>query len=770
MRIFSSLFIILMGFSCFCAQILFIREFLIQFYGNELIIGLILANWLFLEALGSFTFGLFGSKIKYPHILYAIIQLLAGISLPLNIIAVRSVKILFGIIPGEGTGIAFTFLSSFLIMSFSGFLLGGQFPLVCRLYADLRKKPLSTAVGTSYFLEAIGFGFAGVFITYGLIPNISTLQIAFIIGWLNIACSYLFFTLKIRPKLKILRIGIFCLLILAGIFVYSKPLKQLNENSLKWQWHNFNLVGSKNSVYGNVSVTKQHEQYVFYYDGLPFMTVPDPDIAFVNDLVNFPFLSAEKCSRIAVIGCGIGGVIDTILRFPVEKVSYAEMDPLVIRMAKDYATDLTIKELNDPRLEIHYIDGRLFLKQCNDNFDIILSNLPLPTTLFINRFYTKEFFEIVRERLTPQGILCLSIPGSLSYLSEEQSDINQCLLKTLRAVFPSVEVVPGSYNLFIASKSNTLALNPSSISVRLGKIRDKNAFLNESYFNYRLSPDYKNWFHTSLKKSRSYLNEDLKPIGVFYSLGLWNSLFSPEFQKIFRLLKQTKPNILLGLIVLFPIAIYCIFYILIRRKNNRDKIRPLIPAIILTSGFSGTSLNLIALLVLQTFYGYVYLHIGLLISAFMVGLALSGMLMTKKLKTIKKNLSTFLYIDLVFILFCFMFYPLIFFMQKLSADNIASGTFLIIFACVCALWGIFAGLEFPLANKIYLEQKNNGKNPGNILYAVDMLGAFCGAILVCLIIIPLAGIPSAILVIAFLKTSSFILLAASFFFSEHSYL
>jgi len=55
-----------MGLSCFSGQVLFIREFLVQFHGNELTIGLILANWLLLEAFGSFIFGL----IRNPNFFY----------------------------------------------------------------------------------------------------------------------------------------------------------------------------------------------------------------------------------------------------------------------------------------------------------------------------------------------------------------------------------------------------------------------------------------------------------------------------------------------------------------------------------------------------------------------------------------------------------------------------------------------------------------------------------------------------------------------------
>ena len=49
--------ILTMGFSGLVAVVLLLREFLIVFSGNEFSMGIILANWLILEAFGSFFLG-----------------------------------------------------------------------------------------------------------------------------------------------------------------------------------------------------------------------------------------------------------------------------------------------------------------------------------------------------------------------------------------------------------------------------------------------------------------------------------------------------------------------------------------------------------------------------------------------------------------------------------------------------------------------------------------------------------------------------------------
>ena len=49
--------LLIMGVSGIIAQIILLRELLISFHGNELTLGIILANWLILEAFGSFFIG-----------------------------------------------------------------------------------------------------------------------------------------------------------------------------------------------------------------------------------------------------------------------------------------------------------------------------------------------------------------------------------------------------------------------------------------------------------------------------------------------------------------------------------------------------------------------------------------------------------------------------------------------------------------------------------------------------------------------------------------
>jgi spermidine synthase len=65
-----------MGLSGIVAQILFLRELLVSFLGNELTLGIILANWLLLEAIGSFSIGRSVKRIEKKLEVYVSLQLI----------------------------------------------------------------------------------------------------------------------------------------------------------------------------------------------------------------------------------------------------------------------------------------------------------------------------------------------------------------------------------------------------------------------------------------------------------------------------------------------------------------------------------------------------------------------------------------------------------------------------------------------------------------------------------------------------------------------
>ena len=181
-----------------------------------------------------------------------------------------------------------------------------------------------------------------------------------------------------------------------------------------------------------------------------------------------------------------------------------------------------------------------------------------------------------------------------------------------------------------------------------------------------------------------------------------------------------------------------------------------VPFCIATTGFAGMLFNLILLFAFQTLYGYVFYWIGILISALMVGVVVGGQITTSILGRIKRDLIFLLGIEMSIIIFS-MALPLIF-SEALSQQYMP-----IIFLFLSFLSGFLIGLQFPIANKIYLSMKGEPEfsSTAGLLYGADLMGGWLGGIFGGVLLLPVLGLLETCIVVLIFKLCSFIILIGS---------
>ncbi len=765
--------LLLMGFTGTLAQVIMIRELLVTFYGNELSIGIILGNWLILEAAGSFFLGRIANKPERSVDAYVALQFAIAIFLPLAVYGARVAKTMLGIPVGEMVGLFPVFYSSLLLLAPLSLADGAKFTIGCRIYSNLTKET-AHSIARVYIYEAIGAVIGGVLLAFLIIPHFHSIEVALGVGGLNLISAILLITLfkkSFLPKLRanhrfgvsflsrsayFLLVGII-LLASTGYVLFSPKADEIHNLSTHTQWQGYDLQYYQNSNYGNIAVTKRGEEFTFYSDGIPIATAPHPDEAFVEELAHLPMLFHYSPRKVLIVGGGIGGLINEVVKHPVEKVDYAELDPLIIEAAHSFATPLTEFELSNPRVAVHYLDGRLFMSRSQECYDVIIINLPSPSTLQLNRFYTKEFFEMAEVALNRDGILAVTCPGSLSYMGEELANLNACVYRTLHDIFPYVRAIPGETNLFLASPSTGISTVQDALLVqRLQDRALKTRLLTDFHIRYKLDKARANWLLNSLDQvPEGRINQDLSPSGLFYDISLWSALVSHRFEGVFKLMG--KANLWVFLI---PLAIFMVAFFAVRRRIPKLGAAS-VAVTIVTTGFAGMAFDMVLILAFQSLYGYVYQMIALLTAVFMVGLAIGSTMMTRIMSRVTNNRSLLIKLESLILAYSILVPVILVVFHSHLGEPVIFALVQAVILFLSLVSGVLVGSEFPLANKIYLKGRGRvGKVAGG-LYACDLLGAWVGALAVSIWLIPVLGIVNTCILIACLKVVSLVLVVTS---------
>ena len=721
--------ILILGGSGIISQIILLRELIITFSGNELSIAIILANWVILEAFGSYLFGRLTER-RRPEGTFFILTLFFSVSLPLVLYLARIIKSVISPIPGVGLDLFSIFLTTLVILIPISLIHGGLFATVCKLYSDW-KRIKGSAAGRVYYIETGGTIIGGLITSFLLIPIFPSIVIGLLVAIINLVVLFFLFP---RHRLLTFVVGFFL------PYLFS-----LNQASIRKRFFDQEVILYKDSYYSNIAVTRMAEQKTYYSNGVPIFTTPYPDITFVEEYVHLPMTFKEDINNLLIISGGVGGIIREFLKYRPEVIDYVELDPLIITVAKRFADSLTRKELEDPVVKIHHIDGRLFLKKTEKTYDLIMIGVSPPSDLQINRLYTIEFFKVVRRRMEEDGILILYLPGSLTYLSKEMKQINRSIIQTLKQVFNYVHVIPGDINIIIASEGIRFShFSINDLIERFKAKRIKTRLISTGHIRYRFSPLYQDWFWAEIGKTESSLNRDFNPMAMLYTLRYWSAARARIIERWFDVVEGSGKKILLIIgIIISGLIVLNFISKLIKEKTA------VITAIGAT-GFSGMIFQLVVIFGFQILFGYVYYMISLLITGMMGGMALGSILATRRVEKRTDVIQDLFYSDVAIIILSL---SMLKFISSISLE--------IIFIFLALISGLLVGFQFPLGNYILLKERSRVGAVAGSLYAIDLVGGWLGGLFGGILLLPVLGLSYTLFMVCLVKllTATFLILA-----------
>ncbi len=153
-------------------------------------------------------------------------------------------------------------------------------------------------------------------------------------------------------------------------------------------------------------------------------------------LVHPAMLTHPRPEKVFIAGGGEGATLREVLRHKsVKKVTMVDLDREVIDVCRRFLPSFHQNSFDDPRTELHFADAREYLKESEDKFDVIIIDLVDPLAGGPARFlYTREFYQIVKQRLEPGGIM------SMQAESATWADLQNftIIASTLRSVFSFV--------------------------------------------------------------------------------------------------------------------------------------------------------------------------------------------------------------------------------------------------------------------------------------------------------------------------------------------
>jgi spermidine synthase len=203
-----------------------------------------------------------------------------------------------------------------------------------------------------------------------------------------------------------------------------------------------NLLESKESLYNNIYVYEQppYRSMTFGHNRRIYtesMYNPSDDRELPVDYTRFMTASlmyAKDVHSILEIGFGGGRTAWYLHRFlPNVPITSVELDPTVIELAKKY---FGIRD--EPNFQVVNRDGRIFLNEHKDRYDIILIDAYRgPFVPF--HLLTREFYEIVKDHLADGGVVAQNI--------EPSTMLFDSAVKTINAVFPEIDFYRADGNI-----------------------------------------------------------------------------------------------------------------------------------------------------------------------------------------------------------------------------------------------------------------------------------------------------------------------------------
>ena len=692
--------IIGLGVSALVTQVTLMRELVGVLAGNELVFGIVLGTWLLLMGIGA-TLGRTGGRLRRPLEVFLVAQVLVAVLPVAGVWLLRWLRnVVF--LRGAAVGVTETAIGCLILLAPYCLLMGYLLTLATSIYASRRQ---GEAIGGVYYLDSVGGVAGGLAFSFLLVGRLDHFRILALAALLNLVLAAWLAWASGRRAIA-WGAGLVGAVLLAVVWRWD-----LDALSARFLYPGQEIVHRASSPYGSLVVTGSPREYNFLANGVVLFSTQN--LQQVEEEVHYAMAQRPKARRVLLVGGGISGTARELLKYPAA-VDYVELDPMVLDVGRRFVPESLAHE----RIEVFNTDGWLLVRRTQRQYDVVLVNLPDPLTWQLNRFYTEEFFAEVKRRLSPDGVLSVSVGHYENRLSPELAALVAVMDRTLRTRFAGVLILPADRVRFLASDGPLSA----DVATPLESAGVPTRLLNRRYLEATLAEDRLADLRRAVRDDAP-INRDFSPILTYHLLRYWASQLDAKF----RLFEAA----------LAVLAVVCLL-----------RFRPVSFAVF-TTGWAASALEVVLLMGFQVLYGSVYHRVGLIVTMFMLGLAIGSLAMNRVLA--RRGPRDLARLQWAIALYAICLPLVLTGLGRLQSTPLASTLSQVAIYLLALALAVLVGLEFPLAGKVDFRTVTA---TASRLYTADYLGAALGALVVSALLIPVLGVTTVCLLTAGLNLAS----------------
>jgi spermidine synthase len=374
-----------------------------------------------------------------------------------------------------GTYAAYAYIAShFMLVQYGfimliGFLIGLEIPVVTRInndYTDELKINLDYILSADYFGSLAG----ALFFAFILLRYFPLTESSFISATLNFIPAMLAFVYFYRHG-RIKRYGwllLTSLLVLTSLVVGFKYNRVWNF-MLEQHLYDDRIIYANTTRYQHLVVTHNPtlDEYRFFINGhIQFSSMDEA--RYHESLVHPAMQVATSRKDILILGGGDGMALREVLKYKdVRSVDLVDLDSDMVKLS---ASHPVLRRLNggafdDARVEVvdsqgvqtgdwYYlfqengkrnasklpdaeqvatlnvinVDAEKFVRSAGQRYHIVLIDLPDPSTVELNKLYTKGFYSRVQQLLAPGGVV--AVQSTSPFFAKESY---WCIDRTIQA-------------------------------------------------------------------------------------------------------------------------------------------------------------------------------------------------------------------------------------------------------------------------------------------------------------------------------------------------